>query len=150
MLRRQRHLRTSTRASCGLTGCARARWAAPAGDGLPARRSGLTLVEMMVAVLILAVGLLGLAGTSALVTRQVGGGADQTLATHVVQSRLEWLRSMPCSSIKDSTATTGRVTERWVRSATVNRVLWVVDTVKYPVGRSQRTQTFTMTVPCSA
>jgi Tfp pilus assembly protein PilV len=103
---------------------------------------------MMVAVVILAIGLLGLVGTSAVVTRQVGGGANQAIAAQVVQARLEWLRSMPCSKIKDSTATHRGVKEHWVPGATVNRILWVVDTVTFSVAGSSRTQVYTMTVPC--
>jgi prepilin-type N-terminal cleavage/methylation domain-containing protein len=122
--------------------------AAAPGLHSAASRRGFTLVEMMVAVVILAVGLLGLASTAAVVIRQVGGGAHQSIAATVVQSRLEWLRSMPCSSIKDSSANTRGVAEHWVPTATVNRVLWVVDTVTYPLGGSTRTQAYTMTVPC--
>jgi prepilin-type N-terminal cleavage/methylation domain-containing protein len=112
------------------------------------RRSGLTLVEMMVAVVILAVGLLGLASTSAVITRQMGGTATQTIAANVVQTRLEWMRSVPCANITDSTATTRGVTEHWVPGATIKRVLWVTDTLKYSVGGSARTAVYTMAVPC--
>lgn len=119
-----------------------------AADTRVRRRSGLTLVEMMVAVVILAVGLLGLASTSAVITRQMGGTATQTTAANVVQSRLEWMRSVPCASITDSTATTRGVTERWVPGATIKRVLWVTDTLKYSVGGSARTEVYTMAVPC--
>ena len=113
-----------------------------------ARRQGFTLVETMVAMMILSVGLLGLAGSSAHVVRQVGGGAQQSIAATVVQSRLEWLRSVPCSTIKDSTAVTRGVTERWTRGPTVNGVLWVRDTVKFSVGGTARTKAYTMTVQC--
>ena len=142
MLRRQRNLpvsRTSRRPN-----------AAPAGYGSPAsRRSGLTLVEMMVAVVMLAVGLLGLVGTAAVVTRQIGGGTRQGLAAQVVANRLERLRSMNCPQITSDSQTTRGIYERWVRATTpVNRVLYVVDTVKYSVAGSQKIQTYTFTVPC--
>jgi prepilin-type N-terminal cleavage/methylation domain-containing protein len=137
MLRQQQHLPISANPV-----------AAPAGDGPAASRSGFTLVEMMVAVVILAVGLLGLASTAAVVTRQVGGGAQQSLAANAVQSRLEWMRSVPCSKITDSTAKNRGVSEHWVPGAKVNGVLWVVDSVRYSVGGTARVQTYTMTVPC--
>jgi Tfp pilus assembly protein PilV len=108
----------------------------------------LTLVEIMVAVFVLSVGLLGLASTSAVITRQVGGNTNQNVAANVIQSRLEWMRSVPCAKITDSTATTRGVTEHWVPGATINRVLWVKDTIKYSVGGSARTQVYTMAVPC--
>ena len=141
MLRRQRNLpvsRTSRRPN-----------AAPAGYGSPAsRRSGLTLVEMMVAVVMLAVGLLGLVGTAAVVTRQIGGGTRQGLAAQVIANRLERFRALDCPQIQPGSTTTRGVYESWVPGAKVNRVLYVVDTVKYSVGGSQKTQTFTITVPC--
>jgi Tfp pilus assembly protein PilV len=109
----------------------------------------LTLVEMMVAVVILAVGLLGLASTSAVVTRQVGGSANQSQAANAIQARLEWMRSVPCSKIpNDSTVTYRGVRERWIRGSIVNRVLWVRDTVQFSVGGSVKTQVYTMTVQC--
>jgi prepilin-type N-terminal cleavage/methylation domain-containing protein len=137
MLRRHRDLPTSAHPAT-----------APAGDGPTARRAGLTLVEMMVAVVILAVGLLGLASTAAVVTRQVGGGAQQSLAANAIQSRFEWMYSVPCSTITDSTTKNRGVTEHWVPGAKVNGILWVVDSVRYSVGGTARVQTYTMTVPC--
>ncbi len=128
----------------------RTRSTAHATSTAPAR-AGFTLVEMMVAVVILAVGLLGLASTSALVTRQIGGGTTQTQAANVIQSRAEWMRSLPCSKIKDSTATTRGVREHWVPGTTKNGFLWVVDTVKYSVSGSKRSltvQTYNITVRC--
>ena len=113
-----------------------------------AARQGFTLVEMMVAVMMLSVGLLGLASSSAHVVRQVGGGAQQTIAANVIQSRVEWLRSVPCSKITDSTAVTRRVREHWTPGPTVNGVLWVRDTVMYSVGSTQRTKVYTMAVQC--
>ena len=141
MLRRQRNLPISRTARRSNT--------SPAGHGSPAaRRSGLTLIEMMVAVVMLAIGLLGLASTSGYVVRQVGGGAKQTTAAHIIQSRLDRLRSIPCDSIKNATATTRGIQEHWVPGAKMNDILTVDDTVKYNVGGRPRTQVFTVTVQC--
>jgi prepilin-type N-terminal cleavage/methylation domain-containing protein len=129
---------------------------APVGRSPAGRRAGFTLVEMMVAVVILSVGLLGLASTAGYVVRQVGGGAQQGIAANVIQSRVEWMRSIPCASIKESTTVTRGVTEHWVPGATVNKVLAVADTVKYSVMGSQAgadhsgmtTRVYTIMVPC--
>ena len=111
-------------------------------------RAGFTLVEMMVAVVILAVGLLGLASTTAVVTRQVGGGANQAVAAQTIANRLEKLRSLGCSKIVNDSETSRGVYEHWVPGDKQNRVLFVVDTVKYSVAGSKKTQTYTITVPC--
>ncbi len=116
-----------------------------------ARRSGFTLVEMMVAVVILATGLLGLTTTSAYVLRMVSGGQQQTIAASVVQSRLERLRSLPCATIISAgttTTTTRGVKEQWKPGATTNQVLFVEYNVKYSVAGSKRDQTYTLTIPC--
>src|SRR3712207_389548 len=108
MLRRRRHLPISRRPD-----------AVPAGRRpLGRARAGLTLVEMMVAVVMLAVGLLGLVGTGAVVTRQIGGGTRQGLAAQVIANRVERLRSMNCPQITSDSQTTRGVYERWVRGAT--------------------------------
>jgi prepilin-type N-terminal cleavage/methylation domain-containing protein len=111
-------------------------------------RSGLTLVEMMVAVVVLAVGLLGLASTSAVVTRQVGGGARQSMAAGVIQSRLEWIRSMPCDAIEDDEAETRGVGERWTRGDLANGILSVELTATFSVAGHERVRVYTVPVYC--
>ena len=140
MLRRQRNLPLSASSRVG-----------PAGHSPAASRAGFTLVEMMVAVVILAIGLLGMVSTSAYVVRQVSGGAQQTLAANAVQSRVEWMRSVPCDSIKNTTVTKRGITQHWVPGATVNKVLTVRDTVSYSLSGSKQattTKIFTIMVPC--
>lgn len=130
--------------------------AGPAGDNPARPRSGMTLVEMMVAVVILAVGLLGLASTAGYVVRQVGGGAQQGIAASVIQSRVEKMRSVPCDTIKNGSAVTRGVRERWTRGSTANKVLTVVDSVQYTLNGSKAgpnqngttTRAYTIMVPC--
>jgi prepilin-type N-terminal cleavage/methylation domain-containing protein len=122
-----------------------------AGEAASARRAGFTLVEMMVAVVILAVGLLGLTTTSAYVVRMVSGGQTQTIAANVVQSRLERLRSVPClTTVSAGTVnvTTRGIKEQWRPGVITNQVLFVDYNVKYSVGGSKRDQSYTFTIPC--
>ncbi len=55
---------------------------------------GFTLIEVMVAVIILGVGLTALAGASALVSRQVGRGRVVTVATQLATQKLDSLRML--------------------------------------------------------
>jgi prepilin-type N-terminal cleavage/methylation domain-containing protein len=55
-------------------------------------RSGLTLVEVIVAVAVLAIGLVALAGGSALVTRMIGRGKVETRAALAASRRVEAIR----------------------------------------------------------
>jgi Tfp pilus assembly protein PilV len=73
---------------------------------------------MMVAIVVLTVGLLGMVGTSAIVTRQATGAATLSVAANAIQSRLEWMRSLPCPQIRDSTALNRGIAEQWVPGLT--------------------------------
>ena len=85
---------------------------------------GFTLVELMVAVVILAVGILALVGSTASVTRMIGSGKHTTNAALVAERRLEALRhqargSTPaCSTIASGSATGPGYSEQWTVSGT--------------------------------
>lgn len=89
------------------------RGAAPRGT-MP--RRGFTVTEVVVAVMILSVGVLGLAGTSAAVARQMGGSADMTRAASRAASRMERLSGLtvcpPVAGVT-GTETSNGVVERW-------------------------------------
>ena len=55
-------------------------------------RQGFTLIEVLVAILLLGVGVLALASTSAEVTRMIGRGKIETRAAQAASSRMEKLR----------------------------------------------------------
>jgi prepilin-type N-terminal cleavage/methylation domain-containing protein len=79
-------------------------------------RGGFTVTEVVVAVMILSIGVLGLAGTSAAVARQMGGSADMTRAASRAASRLERLSGMstcPPTSGTSGSETSNGVVERW-------------------------------------
>lgn len=98
-------------------------------------RRGLTVVELMVAILVLSVGLLTLAGFSFTMTKQFQSSGVQGAAAMVVQSRIDSLSSIQCSALAPSgpqtgTATTLGVTEKWaVRDG--NDIKIIVDTVTF-------------------
>lgn len=104
--------------------------------GRTARR-GATLVELMVAMLLLSVGLFSVLGTSGSVVKQLGGGRNQTVAAGIAQARLDSLTSIGCQSLTPGNATTsGTSTRRDIEES------WtVVD------GRNIKTIQITMTVP---
>ena len=55
-------------------------------------RAGLTLVEVLVAVVVLGIGILALTGSSAMVTRMIGRGKAETHAALRASRRVELLR----------------------------------------------------------
>jgi prepilin-type N-terminal cleavage/methylation domain-containing protein len=92
----------------------------PVVDG----RRGFTLVELVVAIVILSIGILGLASTAAVVTKQMASGGRQTVAASVAQSRFELFRSYDChtlvgeginTSTSQAYTTTGTATTRGIK-----------------------------------
>lgn len=94
-------------------------------------RAGFTLVELIVAMLMLTIGLLGLAGVGAVVLKQMKGGTYQTIAASIAQSRFEQLEGDPCSSIVSGTATVRGMPEAWTVSSLGLRAKSVHDTVTF-------------------
>lgn len=94
-------------------------------------RRGFTLVELIVAMLMLTIGLLGLAGVGAVVLKQMRGGTYQTIAASIAQSRFEQFEGDPCASIVDGTATVRGMTENWKTAAMGLRARAVRDTVTF-------------------
>ena len=105
-------------------------------------RPGLTIIELMAAVVILSIGVLGLAWTTTVVTRMMGEGDHHTDAATAAQSRFERLRSTRCPVVGGSA--TSPLTEKWAVvgpvGATTLRLYEVVDTVTIRTRTKARTQ----------
>ncbi len=100
-------------------------------------RRGATLVELIVAMLLLSVGLFSVLGTSGSVVKQLGGGRNQTVAAGIAQARLDSLTSIGCQSLTPGNATTsGTSTRRSIDES------WTVTD-----GRNIKLIKITMTVP---
>ena len=114
-------------------------------------RAGFTLVELVVAILVLTVGLLGLASTAAVVTRQMGSAAQQTIAAQTAQSRFEKLRSnYNCAALSGGSATAAKnVTETWTVT-NGSGVVTIKDSVVYRVRGKKKFQVYRSMLPCTA
>lgn len=115
---------------------------------------GFTIVEVVVAMLILTVGLLGLASTAAMVTRMIGEGGRSSESASIAVQRMEILRSqyVQCTGLLGGKATDGSYQVAWeVAPATTTwepamRVRVMV-TVPRPT-QTARVDTFTTLIPC--
>ena len=111
-------------------------------------RAGFTLVELLVALMIFAVGMLGLAATAGSVTRMMGGARRQTIAAQVAQSRIEKLRASPCTALTGGTETVRGVTNIWTVTA-VPRGVNVTDSVVFATARgATRSRVYKTTLSC--
>lgn len=85
----------------------------------PNKREGMTIIEVLVAMMILTFGLLGMAGFSMTVTKQFKSSTKQEAAALMVQSRIDSVASIRCQALAPSGPQTGTlvnlgVTEKWV------------------------------------
>lgn len=115
-------------------------------------RDGFTLIELMVAIMILVVGVLGLAGTAGMVSRMVGGAAHQTIAANIAASRFETLRSVPCASVVNGDTTIRNINESWTVTPDPGNanLIAVADTITYTAaGGHSRTLAFQSYIICT-
>ena len=62
----------------------------------PISRPGFTLVELLVAIVLVAIGALAAVTSSAVIVREQDDGRAAAVAASAALNRLEWLRSRPC------------------------------------------------------
>lgn len=118
-------------------------------------RQGFTVVEVLVAIMVLGVGILALVGSSTLVSRMIGEGKRATFATQVAQQRMEFFRrraletSPNCTNLAAATgtATTGRISEEWTITAGTSTRSITVRAI-YPDGRGTDTVQLSTIVGC--
>jgi Tfp pilus assembly protein PilE len=114
-----------------------------------AGRSGFTIVEAMVAVVVLTVGILALVGSAALTTRMVGRGRHDTRTGQVAAARIERLRQIAFSTVPPCAAADWRsdsaggpgLTESWhiLDPAGTARRVRIVLRSRHPTGYSSDT-----------
>jgi Tfp pilus assembly protein PilV len=81
-------------------------------------RKGMTIIEVIIAMIILTFGLLGMAGFSLTLTKQFKASTKQEAAALMVQSRIDSVASIRCQALAPSGTQTGTltafgVTENW-------------------------------------
>lgn len=117
---------------------------------------GFTLVEIIIAIVVLTVGLLGLVSTAALVTRMIARGQRSAVASTFAAQRMELLRPAACIAAQRTNGTdtlmrgsTWVAINNWTWTDQGNqyyraRIVTTYKTVKNRV----RTDTLEVGVPC--
>ncbi len=109
----------------------------------------MTLFDVLIAVLMLAVAVGGLLGSSASVARQMGGATAHTVAASLAQARLDSLTSLSCAQL-EAGAASGGTRQRGVRESwTVidGRHIKTID-VRIRVPRRVNELPYRMVIPC--
>lgn len=118
-------------------------------------RRGFTIVEAIVAIVMLAVGVLAMVSSSAVVVRQMSVASQMGIAANVAAERIETLRSYNvCTEIVSGTGTNRGMTESWTvtpLTGTGGQNAVTVDyTVTYQAGRTTKSQQFITNLSCNA
>lgn len=113
----------------------------------PATRAGLTIVEALVALAILAAGVLALIGTTARLAHDEADARRAERASALIAERVETIASAPCRDSAGQRVADGLV-ERW-RVVRQDDVATLVDSVRLPRGaRSVAPVAITVPVRC--
>jgi type IV pilus modification protein PilV len=114
----------------------------------PHPHEGFTLVEVIVALVLLTIGVLGLAGVARSVTRLTTESLRLTTAAVLAGSRVEQLRAGGCVGALSGTAVTGAYAESWSASgAGAARAVRV--TVTYPAPPGLRMRALAAVIACA-
>jgi prepilin-type N-terminal cleavage/methylation domain-containing protein len=117
--------------------------------------SGFSIIEVLVAIVILSVGLLALAQSSGTVSRMVGRGKQDTQAAMAAQSQLEVLRRQAtttptkCTGLTSGSTTVAAsgMTTAWTVTGSGN-TREVVITVTYRISRGTRQEVVRAVLGC--
>jgi len=118
-------------------------------------RSGFTLVEVLIAVTVLSVGIIALAGNAAMATRMIGRGKSDTQATQLATLKVDSLRARAyatdprCTALVNGTSTASAVTLSWtvtVPASGIGRNVSV--SASYQTPRGAHTEVLTTYIEC--
>jgi Tfp pilus assembly protein PilV len=113
-------------------------------------RKGVSIIEVIIAMIVLTFGLLGMAGFSLTITRQYKSSTKQETAALMVQSRIDSVASIRCQALAASGTETGTVTrlgvtEKWVIEDG-NDIKTLYDTVTF--SPRTRPMAYRSIIPC--
>ncbi len=113
--------------------------------------SGFTIIEVIIAITMLSVGLLGMLGATASTIRLLGESDRMATAAFQATQRLERLEALACDAATSGTDTQQGVDLTWrVGGATTDRTRAITLTATYPMGRGRmRTDTFEKALQCT-
>jgi len=120
---------------------------ASAGEG---RRRGFTIAEVVVALTLLAVAMLGMAGSSAITVRTTGAALRERRAVQRAADRLATLRALGCAAARSGTASDAwlALDERWTVTPAANGVALLNEQVRWRAAGGVRTLVLRSAVLC--
>jgi Tfp pilus assembly protein PilV len=111
-------------------------------------RRGFTLVEVLLAVLLIDVGLLALVATSAVLVRQTNALRLRNAALRTATNRIQQLGAGSCAATSGFAVTPDGVREQWSADSLGTGFLDVRDSVSFLVGSASHAVVLRTRVPC--
>jgi Tfp pilus assembly protein PilV len=120
---------------------------ATAGQG---KGTGFTIAEVLVALVLFAVALLGVAGSSSLAVRVTGSALRERRAVQRAADRIASLRAQGCATARSGTATdaTLALDERWIVSPAAGSVTLIDERVRWRTVNGTRSLVLRSAILC--
>ncbi|HEY4215569.1 MAG TPA: prepilin-type N-terminal cleavage/methylation domain-containing protein [Gemmatimonadaceae bacterium] len=118
---------------------------------MQSRRAGFTLVEVLIAVMLIDVGLLALVAGSAVLVRRAAEVRTRSSALRAANNRIQTLSVATCgaaSGAASGAAATGNVREAWTVTLQPNHVRELRDSVAFTIAGDNRSVTLVTRLPC--
>ncbi len=114
----------------------------------PTHPAGFTLVELLVALVVLSIGVLALAGSARLVLHQATWSAGRARAASLADARFELVAAGGCAAAAGGARNVNGIDEAWsvLRDG---RSLVVVDTLRFRAGRATDVLAFERVLLCA-
>lgn len=128
-------------------------WAVPALAGYHCcvrPRPGFTLIEVVIAAFVFAVGVLALEAMAVTAVRTMRRSADLNLAAAVARARLEQLAASRCADLRSGSETIRSVVSTWTIEPTPSAAIRATtQTVSYTLDGTPRADSYRSMFPCS-
>jgi prepilin-type N-terminal cleavage/methylation domain-containing protein len=126
----------------------------PDGLAVPTTRGGFSMVEVIVAIMVLAIGVVGLAGTTAYIVRQITLADLMTERSAAFQTIIDRLQSQPYANVTSGTDSIGVFRIRWTSTddGPQNKIVQLITVgpglggALVPTNDPQDTDTFTFRI----
>ena len=115
---------------------------------MPRRRAGFTLIEVLIAVVLIDVGLLALVAASTVLVRQTNDLKARTAASRSAANRVQLLGAGSCVATSGVAVGPSTLREEWSAVLQANNVRELRDSVSFVTGGDTHAVVFRTRLPC--
>jgi Tfp pilus assembly protein PilV len=115
---------------------------------MPRARRGFTLIEVVIAVILIDVALLALVGSTAVLVRQANTLRMHNAAIAIGSKRLQLLGTSPCVAASGEASDARGIQEFWFAVVMPNNVRALSDSVSFSIGAVAKSVVLRTALPC--